>query len=207
MIDARLVTPVEVEDLAVEVLRARHVEHLAAHERRHGLAPRTLERLRTVSHLAAQSDLLSGDKLPAALIGSPGLAVEPQRTADQTLDLVVSLGVEVTVIGQGRRDTLRRRDWTTWTVIECLLQRLPRGDTINQIRLQDVQSLEQADAHRIRGQARVLFAVVARGAVDVRVRSHDDPRWPLPADPYLPPADGPVVTSVEIDVERVALID
>lgn len=188
--DPDLITPAEVEDLAVEVLRTRHPEHLAAHERRRGLAPETLERLRTVSHYAALDAALSGDALPAALVGSPGTFEPPTRNEENTLDVSLTLGVDVTVVGKARRDTLRRRDWTAWTVAECLLQRLPRSGVVSGVMLRDVEAVEDAQAQRIRGVARLLFTVTVPGAVSLLGLPADDDVRFAPGGPGGPPPDG-----------------
>lgn len=207
--DLPLVTPAEIEDLAVEVLRERHPEHLAAHERRRGLEPETLERLRTVSHLAAQDEVLSGDALPAALLGVVGTSGEPSRNEDDAIDVPLALGMEVAVMGQARRDTLRRRDWIAWTAIECLLQRLPRSEIVGSIRLRDVEPIVDAQAQRIRGAVRVMFEVWVPDALSLLgLPGHADERWPdgaaggAPATPYAEPVPLPVVAEAEADVDR-----
>lgn len=212
MSDPRLIVPADVEDLVIDVVRARHTEHLAALERSRGLAPETLERLRTVGHLSAAGARNVGDQEPSVLVGSIGLDGEPRRNADDGLDVTLSVAAEIAVIGTSRRDVIRRRDLTTWSVVECILQRLPRtGTPVTAVRLRDVETLEETDGNRIRGSARILLAVDVEDAVSLRgLPAHGDPNWPPgtpggpPPDgePYADPLDPPVATDVTFTIDR-----
>jgi len=209
--DWALITPDQVEDLLILVLRERHAEHLAAQERRRDLSPQTLERLKTVQHWAAPLDRLSSDTHPSALVGSVGTARAPERNHDDGIDVAWQVAVEVGVMGQSRRDTLRRRDWTAWTVIECLLQRTPRDGVVSALRLSDVEYVDEGDAQRILGTARILFEVDVPNMVTIAgLPVHDDPHWepggpggPPPDDePYTEPEPLPESTDVGFEIER-----
>jgi hypothetical protein len=214
--ETALVTPDAVEDLLVDVIRRRHPEHLAKLERERGLDPETLERYRTVSHMAAEGTdaRLSGDVLPACLLGVIGTAGEPTMTEDNRLNVALQLGMQVSVLGQRRRDTLRRRDWTAWTTIECVLQRVPRSGPVASIRLTDYEPVEQTDEQRVLAEARVVFTVtVADMLAVIGGLPVDTTPWPPggplgpPATPYEPPAPAPDVAEVTYTIDKEPIVE
>lgn len=214
MADSRLVTPDEIEDLAITVLKDHHAEHLAKLERARGKPPETYERLVTVSHMAAEGLRISSDTLPAALVGVLGDSGESVRNERDALDVPLQLGIQVSVLGQSRRDTLRRRDATAWTVIECLLQRLPRADTVATIRLTDWESLAEADTQRILGDYRIVFEVtVADMVAIVGGLPPTNTPWPPgtpggpPAAPYDPPEPLPQASSVTYSLSKEPIVE
>jgi hypothetical protein len=209
--DAQLITPDQIEDVFVDVIRRRHPEHLAKLERLRGLEPETLERYRTVTHLAAEGAdaRLSGDILPACLLGVIGTAGEIVVTEDDKLNVSLQLGVQISVMGQKRRETLRRRDWITWTTVECILQRVPRNGPVASIRLTDCEPVETADAQRVLAESRLVFTVTVADMVALRGGLPvDNSPWPAggplgpPSSPYAPPADPPDVTDVSFSVDK-----
>jgi hypothetical protein len=209
--DVALITPDQIEDVFVDVIARRHPEHLAKFERRRGLDAQTLERYRTVTQLAADDAQarLAGDTLPACLLGVIGSAGEPQTTELDQLNVPMSVAMQVSVMGQRRRDTLRRRDWMAWTTIECVLQRVPRNGPVASIRLTDWEPVESTDSQRILAEARVVFTVTVADMVTVvGGLPRDDTPWPAggpngpPVAPYDAPADRPAVTAVQFTTEK-----
>lgn len=193
-----LITPAEIEDVVIDVLRRRHGEHLAAQERRHGLQADTLERL-NVSHLMAQDERTAEVPLPSALVGWAGTASEPTRNEDQALDVTHLFALEVTVGGNRRRDTLRKRDWLGWVAIETILQRTPRSGFIDTVRLRDVEPVEYERGGGLIGVTRALFEVWIPSAVSLNgLAADDDGRWP-PADTDW------VATDIAADTRRLPI--
>ena len=86
-----------------------------------------------------------------------------------------------------------------WTMIECLLQRTPRGSNglINSVRLTDYEPLADEDTQRTLGDARMIFEVGVPDAMSLTgYLPADDSEWPpegggAPPDPYTPPEPRP----------------
>lgn len=214
MADTRLVTPDQIEDLAVHVLETRHAEHLAKFERIRGLRRETLLRLKSVTHWAddAAEKKPSNVTLPAVLLGVVDVPTW-ERDENDALNATVQLGVQVSVFGQNRRDTLRRRDWTTWTVIECLLQRLPRRDLIHSVSVVASEPIESGDFKNTLGDYRLVFDIEVVGMLAVvGGLPVDDTEWPAggpngpPARPYDPPAAAPVARRLTYSIDKEPLV-
>lgn len=209
MSDPQLITPADVGDVVVEVLRRRHPEHLAAAERRRGVAPETYERLRTVGHRHDPRNRLAADTCPSVLVGCTGTLEEPVRTELEALDMTLALDVEVAVIGLPR-DILQRRDVTAWSVAECLLQRLPRSGPVSALRLRDFENVEDEDGQEVLARVRFMFAVDVREALSIRGLPAEHSGWPAgmpggpPPDgaPYTPPVPLPPATEIVRDIDR-----
>lgn len=210
MTDAYLFTPDLLEDLAIATIgkptdpQAGILYHFAKLERLRGLRPRTLEPPKTVSHMANPdaAAALSGEQLPSVTFTLSGARTEPVRTELDTLDLPVQLAVRVNVMGRIKRDTLRRRDWTAFCVIECLLQRLPRSSFVSRLDLVDFEPIEAADESRIRGEYAAVFNVWIPDAIQI-------PRElvPDPYDPYTPPDEPPIVTTIDPGITKIPLTE
>lgn len=215
MPDSALITPDEIEDLVVDVVKRRHPEHLAKLERLRGKPAESYERYETVSHMASETGTrLSGDTLPACLIGNVGGAGEPIRTERDTLNVALQLAMQVSVMGNRRRDTLRRRDVMAWTTVECVLQRVPRSGPVASIRLVDWEPVEETDAQRLLAEMRLIFEVTVTDMLTVvGGLPVDDTPWPAggpngpPATPYAPPADAPAVTQATFTIDREPLVE
>lgn len=195
MPESRLVVPYDVEGEIVDVIKRRHPEHLAKAERSRGVAPRTFQTLATVVRMSdAQAIRLDGDTLPAVLLGVIGVP-DFIRNEDEGIDAVFQLGMQVTVLGQRRRDVILRRDITAWTVIECLLERVPRGRAglINSIRMTDYEPLADTDQQRTVGDVRMVWEVGVANVLSITgYLPADDSPWPpeaggAPDEPYTPP--------------------
>ena len=212
MADSALITTDEVEDLVVAVIKRRHPEHLAKLERQREKDAQTFERYETVSHMASEAGTrLSGDTLPAGLVGVIGSAGAPIRTEYETLNVPMQLGMQVSVLGQRRRDTLRRRDVMFWTTVECVLERVPRSGPISSIALIDWEPREESDQQRLLAEMRAVFEVTVADMLTVAGGlPADDSPWPPggplgpPPDgqPYTPPAEAPEVTQVGFTIEK-----
>lgn len=191
MPDSKLVLPYDVEGVILDVLQRRHKEHLAKLERQRQVKPRTFEPYVTMVRMSdAQALRLSGDTVPALLLGIIG-APNWVRNENDAIDAVFQLGMQITVMGQKRRDTLFRRDAMAWTTVECMYQRLPRGSngTINSVRLADYEPLADGDNQRTVGDARLVFEVGVRDVLSItQGLPADDRTWEgpggAPADPY-----------------------
>lgn len=215
MPDSRLVLPYDVEGVVVDVLGRRHVEHLAKIERVRGVTPRTFEPYVTVARMAdAAADRLSGDTVPACLLGVIG-APSFERNEFNNFDAVFQLGMQVTVMGKKRRDTLYRRDVYAWTTVECVIQRLPRSSDglINSARLVDYEPLAEMDTQRTLGDARMVFEIGVTNVLSIGgYLPADDSTWPpsaggAPANPYDPPAGRPVADPVTFELERTPIVE
>lgn len=214
MTDTRLVLPYDVEGALVETIDAHHAEHLAKLERARGESPRTYETYNTVVRMSDAGALrLSGDTVPAVLLGVIG-APDFRKNEENGFDVTYQVGMQVTVMGQRRRDTLMRRDATAWTTVECLIQRLPRGgdNLVHSIRLTDYEPLAEADTQRVLGDARMVFEVVVRNAMMLVGVPADGRDWPAsaggaPAAPYDPLGPPPSAEQVTFDVDRLPLIE
>lgn len=192
MPESGLTLPHDVEGVIVDVLRRRHKEHLAKMERVRGVNQRTYEPFATITRMSdSQALRLSGDTVPALLLGIIG-APTFTRNEDDGIDAVFQLGMQVTVMGNKRGDTLLRRDVMAWTVVECMYQRLPRRGVINSVRLMDYEPLSEADTQRTVGDARMIWEIGAPNVLTIRAGlPADDSEWPpeaggAPADPYTP---------------------
>lgn len=209
----RLVTPDLIEDVCIDVLTRRHPEHLAALERDRGLAPQTIQRLKTVNLLAAHNISLREDTPPAVLLGVFG-APKWTRNTDPGWDLEWDLMIEVRVIGKGRADTLKRRGWYSMTVAECLLQRVPRHqDFLWKIEPKDLDLANGTtieDNPRVFASGTLAFTVATGRAMQLRGLPPDDTTIPpgtpggAPVTPYAPPEPWPDVTSHEVEVDLVS---
>jgi hypothetical protein len=197
--DAKLFTPDQLEDAAINTLGhpsdpvAGILYHLAKLERLRGLRARTLERPKTVSHMANPDAAaqMAGEQLPSVTIMCSGAQGPPERNEEGGLALMVQLAVRINVLGHVKRDTLRRRDWTAFAVVECLLQRMPRHALVSRLDLVDFEPVEHSDDKRIRGEYALIFNVMVPDAISMSV-----PLLAPPVDPYDPPDDPPVVDSI-----------
>jgi hypothetical protein len=184
MPDTPLVIPYDIEGLILDTLREHHAEHLAARERAYGEAPGTFQAFTTMVRMSdAQALRLAGDTLPALLLGVIGVT-DFTRNENDAIDATFQLGVQVTVLGQRRRDVILRRDLMAFTVAECILQRVPRRDAINSIEWTDYEPLSDGDNQRTVGDARMIFEVGVANAIAIRGMPSGDSEWPLqPTDP------------------------
>jgi hypothetical protein len=208
MPDTQLVLPYDVEGVVVEVLERRHPEQLAKLERLRELAPRTFEQFKTVVRMSdSAAERLPGDTAPACLVGVIG-APTFRRNEDEAIDAVFQLGMQITVMGQRRRDTIYRRDVMAWTAIECMYQRLPRGSNglINSVRLTDYEPLSEGDKQRTLGDARMIWELGVTSVLSITgFLPADDSDWPAegggaPPDPYTPPEPRPsAVPTFQVD--------
>jgi hypothetical protein len=206
-----LVMPMDAVEVVLDVLRRRLPEHFAAFEVERGLEPGTIPMPTTIDHLAGNGFRLKEDTAPSVLVGIVGNADPPERTKDGSWDLTWAMGVEVTVEGRDRTDTLIRRDWYGMLVAECILDRVPRaGEPIDALALEDVDLVPYLDetTQRVTGQARFLFSVKLRQSLGRRLLPPDNasttpgtPGGP-PAAPYTPPQPWPAATDVSTTVTR-----
>jgi hypothetical protein len=214
MPDARLVIPYDVEGVILDVLKRRHPEHLAKEERHRDQPPRTFQTFATMARMSdAGAIRLSGDTVPALLLGTIG-APTFQRNEDDGIDAVYQLGMQVTVMGQKRRDTLYRRDLMAWTIAECVYQRVPRGSDglINSVRLTDYEPLADVDDQRTVGDARFMWEIGVVNVLSIRGGlPPDDSDWPpdaggAPEEPYDPLEPLPTATPI-FTLERTPLVE
>lgn len=211
MPETPLVLPHDLEGLLVDLIKDVHGEHLAKAERSRGLDPRTLEGFKTVVRMTdAQALKLTGDTVPAVLLGIIG-APTFERNEEDGIDAVFQLGVQVTVEGNRRRDTLLRRDIMAWTLIECLYQRTPRRGPIQSVRLVDYEPLADSDRQRTVGDARMVWEVGVSNVLQIgRGIPATDREWPAeaggrPDQPYDPLSEYPEATT-SMTFERKATI-
>lgn len=214
MPDTPLVLPYTVEGVIIDVLGRRHPEHLAKLERQLGKQPQTFEPFATMVRMADASGLkLSGDTVPALLLAVIG-APEFRRNENDRIDARYQLGMQVTAMGNRRRDTLYRRDVYAWTVVECMYQRLPRGSggMINGIRLVDYEPIAEADTQRTLADARLVFEVDVIDVLAIRGGyPADDSTWPAsgggaPPSPYTPPEPFPAA-DVTFEIDRTPIVE
>jgi hypothetical protein len=208
MPEPRLVLPYDVEGALIEIIDARHAEHLAKAERLRGLAPKWIEEFATVVRMADASAVrLSGDTVPALLLGVIG-APQFVRNDEDRIDATYQLGMQVTVMGEKRRDVLLKRDLMAWTVAECLYQRVPRGrgNLIHSVRLTDYEPLSESETQRTLGDARMIWEIGVKDVLAITggLPPHDSD-WPsdhggAPEHPYDPPTEYPTaIPTFEID--------
>jgi hypothetical protein len=215
MAEPRLVLPADVEQAVIDVVNRRHAEHLAKLERQRGLTPGRWKPFVTVVRMAdADAVRLSGDTVPALLLGTIGLPVLSQNE-DETIDGRYQMGMQVTVMGQRRRDTLLRRDAYAWTTAECIYQRLPRSSNlVQQVALVDYEPLASGDDQRTVGDARLIWeldvpnimAIVGTLPADDRPIPPDTPGGP-PSDPRVPPLEFPEAGSVVVRLDRSPIVE
>lgn len=180
------------------------------------LAPRTFEQFATLARMSDSAAVrLSGDTVPALLLGVIG-APDFVRNEEDAIDAVYTVGMQVTVMGQRRSDTLYRRDVMAWTAVECLYQRARRGSEdglINSVRLTDYEPLSEADTQRTLGDARLVWEVgvanvltITGGLPPEGVVDPGEPGGP-PATPYDPPEPRPDATSVTFSLDKQPLVE
>lgn len=207
--------PHDVEGVLVDVLERRHPEHLAKLERQRGVGPRTYQRFVTVVRMSDAGALrLSGDTVPALLLGVVG-APTFRRNEDNGIDAVFQVGMQVTVMGTKRRDTLLRRDAMAWTAIECMYQRIPRGANglVNSVRLTDYEPLAEAESQRTLGDARMMWEVGVTNVLSISGGlPADDSEWPseaggAPAQPYDPLAPKPRAEITTAQIDKVPIVE
>jgi hypothetical protein len=214
MADARLVLPHDLEGVFVDVIKRRHPEHLAKLERVRGVDARTYKHYATVVRMAdSAADRLSGDDVPACLLGVIG-APAFVRNENDGVDAVFQMGMQVTVMGSRRVDTLLRRDAYAWTTIECVYQRVPRGSNglVDSVELVDYEPLAESDTQRTLGDARMVWEVGVRDVLTITggLPADDNP-WPpdaggAPEDPYDPVPPGPE-PNLTFTLEREPLVE
>jgi hypothetical protein len=234
MTDTALTLPYDVEGVIVDLVARRHVEHMAKLERQRGVAVRTFQTYSTIVRMSdAQGIRLSGDTTPSLLVGIvgvPGIT----RNEDDCLDLTFQLGMQITVLGQRRRDVLLKRDAFAWTTIECIYQRLPRHAVhpitapyspqedgrlrtnqppavIRDVELMDYEPLSDGDTQRTVGDVRMVWEVGVANAISIRGGFPvDDSAWPpeaggAPVAPYDPQQPWPgAQPEVEVDREPIS---
>lgn len=185
-----IVTPDLIWQPAVDVLRRRHVEHLALYEKQRGFPAVSIPRVATVDVLAFEGARFKTDALPCILVGVFGTNAPPTRRpargpaspytleASITLDFDWLLAMEVTVAGQDRTDTTQRRDWYTMTAIECLLARLPRhAEPVGALHVMDLDLTGGDDPYGrplTLAQATVAFGVKVADTMGEQVLPPDD---------------------------------
>jgi hypothetical protein len=204
-----MVTPDVIETQALAVVRDHHTFALAAIERHAGLPARTVPSFQTVDLLAAHGFRLREDTPPACLLGVFGTAATPQR--DKHLDLTVTwtLAVQVTAVGAGRDDVIKRRGWYATAACQALLWFLPRlADPVDALELTDMDFTNGMDEKQQRtvGEAQLLFSVRTRAALHTAA-PYDPAREPgstggPPRDPYDPPAAWPAAQSVTATIDK-----
>lgn len=204
-------------EIIITVLRARHQEHLAKLERQWDLTERTLEPLKTIDHLAGNG-FLAEDTPPAVLVGMSGttnatLAPSRDRTANQPLayNLTWDLRLALLVVGNSRKDALKRLDWYAMTLVECVLQRVPLDqqiiDSIAFIGIQPQNAAGEARA-RTTAETEIQFSLSTMQAVSTVGLPRDNttltPGTPggAPAAPYDTPVPWPTATIVPADVDE-----
>lgn len=212
---SRLVLPYDVEQVLVDTIDRRHQEHLAKCERERGVKPRTFQKYATVVRMSDAGALrLSGDTVPACLLGVIGVPTF-RRNEDNGYDATYQVGMQVTVMGKNRRDTLLRRDVMAWTTVECLIQRTPRDSDalVHAVRLTDYEPLAESDTQRTLGDARMVFEVQVNGVLTVGGFLPADGRdWPAdaggaPAEPYDPVAPRPVAGTITAEFDRRPIVE
>jgi hypothetical protein len=137
-----------------------------------------------------------------------------RRNENDCLDATFQVGMQITVLGQRRRDVLLKRDAFAWTTIECIYQRLPRRvlgavpeynpaedgrlasnqppAVIRDVALTDYEPLADGDTQRTVGDVRMVWEVGVANALSIRGGLPvDDSDWPeeaggAPTDPYTP---------------------
>jgi len=212
MPDPRLVLPYDVEGALVDIIDRRHGEHLAAAERRRGVPPRTFQPYATVVRMSdAAAVRLSGDTLPALLLGVIG-APDFVRNENDSIDAVFQLGMQVTVMGQRRRDTLLRRDVMAWTTVECIYARTSRRGLVHSVALVDYEPLSESDDQRTLGDARLVWEIGVKDVLSISGGlPADDLSWPPdgggpPVDPY-DPIDPRPDARPEVEVVRIPIVE
>ncbi len=212
MSDPRLVTPWDVDRHLVQVILDLHPQHLAAQERRAGLAPRTLEGFRTVTMLEDPGDPRTGHHMwPACLIGTTGADGFVEATPD-TRDATLAVAVAVVVAGSDRLDAHHRRSVLAWTALECLVQRAARdgspitGLTVSRVEFQAPQEHRQG---AVLMEASVLLEVAVAEAFTARwLPAIGDTEIPPgdpgggPEGPYTPPVPAVPVAPFVPDVDK-----
>lgn len=184
-------------DLALDTLRQRSKEHLAALERARSLPARTIEPFETIDYLAGEGFRLRTDRAPAVLLGIFGTFSEPELRKDGWA-FEWALSAEVSVEGQSREDTMRRAYWYGMTVAQCLIRDMPRAaDPIDRLRFTDLDFVngEGETQQTTLAQAQLTFSVL----VHQTLSTTRPPGGPL-ADPYDPPASWPRVQSAQTTV-------
>jgi hypothetical protein len=157
---------------------------------------------------------LSGDTVPAVLLGVIG-APDFKRNEEDAVDAVYTVGMQVTVMGQKRSDTLYRRDVTAWTLVECLYQRARRGSDglINSLRLTDYEPLAESDTQRTLGDARFVWEVgvanvltITGGLPPEGVVDPGEPGGPPPT-PYEDPEPPATATDVTFTLDKQPIVE
>jgi hypothetical protein len=184
------VFPVTIVDQVHEVLRTRHVEHLAALERDVLLPPRSLPLL-LVDYLTGEGIRTARDKPgegALALVGIFGTTTEPNDNREDAMDFVWTMAMEVITRGVDRGDTIRKRDWYALTALECVMQHRPYGPA-STMRLVDADldagALEEGSAETL-AVARFMWDVEVPNTIRL-VPRYTDP----PTDPYDVPESFP----------------
>jgi hypothetical protein len=122
--------------------------------------------------------------------------------------------MQVTVLGTRRRDVIYRRDVMTWTTVECMYQRLPRGanGTFDSVRLVDYEPLAETEDQRTVGDARLVFELGVKNVLSISgFLPADDTDWPTgaggaPVEPYDPVSPRPEAQPV-FQIDRVPIVE
>lgn len=211
MSDPRLVTPWDVDQALLGVLRARHVEHLAAYERRRGLPTGRVERVQTFAVLAEAGDLWSETRAPFIVLGTTSVEGFTRDDGDAR-DVALTVDMAVGVAGVNPRDARHKLDVLTWTAIECVTCRTPRdGDPISGVDVTECvyREVQAGQAGGITLEAVVRFEVAVAAAFTTSWVADDGleaggPGGP-PVDPYDPLTPSQPVQVVEAGVTKEAI--
>ncbi len=145
--------------------------------------------------VVSEYDRFPEDSLPAVIVAAPGIAKEPSRNGDGSVDTQWSFEVSVTLTADTGQNARRNAQLYLAAMIAALLQRRSLGEGMTSVDFVGADYVDvPTDARRTQIAAAAAFTCRANAIVSTLA----GPGTPEPPDPM--PSTWPTVTDTDITV-------
>jgi len=194
----------------VEELVLAHYKHylpmwLAARERKVGITPGSIARPRSYITKQLFTALPGQERTPIVIAVSPGFTTEPERRGTGVYNGLFGFGIAAVVMGNENVKARELAGHYQAALLGVALKHQAVADgavRLSEFRDLNIEDIDEEAAGR--SLAAVRMDLVYR--VNHFVEDVDPPPYVAPPDDLLPQPDGPVVETVEVDVEKVSLL-